>query len=81
MRTVATSVRVNRDANLLLEELCAKTNQSKAEVIELALRELGERMFWQEVQDAFAKPESAEMRAERALWDRTAGDGFGKRQK
>lgn len=81
MRNIATSVRVNRDAHVLLEELCSKTKQSKAEVIELALRELGERMFWQEVQDAFAKPESDEMRAERALWDLTASDGFGKKRK
>ncbi len=63
VRNIAKSVRVNRDAHLLLEELCSKTKQSKAEVIELALRELGERMFWQEVQDAFANPESVEMRA------------------
>jgi Arc/MetJ-type ribon-helix-helix transcriptional regulator len=81
MRNVATSVRVNRHAHSLLEDLCSKTKQSKAELIERALRDLEERMFWQEVHDAFAKPETSEMRAERALWDRTASDGFGKKRK
>jgi hypothetical protein len=50
------------------------TNRSK--LIKRILRACEERLFWQEVQNAFAKPEDADSRAERALWDRTASDGF-----
>jgi predicted transcriptional regulator len=81
MGNVATSVRVNGDAHAALERISASTKQSKSEIIEQALRELEERMFWQEVHDAYAKPESAEMKAERKLWDKTVGDGMSKWKK
>lgn len=81
MSDVATSVRVNRDAFETLERLSARTKQAKAEIIELALRELEDRMFWQEVHDAYAQPESEEMKEERKRWDRTTGDGLARKRK
>jgi len=76
MRNATSSVRITPTANDLLDRLSAKLLQSKAQVIEVALHLLEERVFWGEVQDAFAGCESDEMRAERALWDSTANDGL-----
>lgn len=76
MENVATSVRINATANVLLTELSAKTGRSKAQVIEQALAFLQERLFWASVREAYANGESAELRAERELWDGTTGDGL-----
>ena len=78
MENVATSVRIKGDAIGVLAELSEKLGQSKAQVIELALKQLEERMFWDEVKDSFEKlaadPEKmAEYRAEAELWE--AGTG------
>ena len=83
MENVATSVRIKGDAIGVLAELSEKLGQSKAQVIELALKQLEERMFWDEVRDSFeriaADPKQlAEYRAEVELWDRgTARDYVG----
>ncbi len=83
MANVATSVRIAGDAISILSTLSTKLGQSKAQVIEIALKELEERIFWSEVSDAFdriaADPhESALQRAEIELWDKgTAGDYIG----
>ncbi len=80
METVATSVRIAGDAINTLSTLAAKLGQSKAQVIEIALKELEERIFWSEVNEAFdriaADPaESALQMAELQLWERgTARD-------
>ena len=34
-----------------------------------------ERIFWQEVHDAYAQEEPEAIRIERELWDTTVGDG------
>ena len=78
MENVATSVRIPGDAISVLTELSEKLGKSKAQVIELALRQLEERMFWDEVRDSFEKiaadPEKlAAYRAEAELWE--AGTG------
>ena len=59
----------------ILSGLAAKLGQPKAQIIELALRELEERTFRDDVQRAFALTasdpvESAGQRHEFALWDR-----------
>jgi len=80
MANVATSVRIPGDAINILSTLSTKLGQSKAQVIEIALKELEERIFWSEVSDAFnriaADPqESALQKAEIQLWEQgTAGD-------
>ena len=53
MENIATSVRVSSGAMGVLSELSEKLGQSKAQVIEKALKELEERLFWQETQAAF----------------------------
>ena len=77
MRNVVTSVRITGDANGVLSKLAVKLGQSKAQVIQAALQQMEERVFWAEVQVAFARdaatPEEA---AESALWDRTSDADF-----
>lgn len=81
MENVATSVRVAGDAIGVLSRLSQKLGQSKARVIERALKDLEEKLFWQETKDAFAKiaadPEGpAQMRAEMELWERGTARDF-----
>ncbi len=77
MENIATSVRITATANALLSTLAGKTGKSKAQILEEALRDLEDRMFWSEVQQAFAaSPESDDLRAERELWDSTVSDGL-----
>ena len=78
MSRVISSVRITPVANDLLGELAHQMGQSKAQVIEEALRALEERIFWREVRQAFAGGESEEMREERELWDATVKDGLKK---
>jgi predicted transcriptional regulator len=82
MSYVATSVRINGDAADALSGLATKLGQPKAKVIELALRELSDKVFWEDVQRAFeaaaADPEeSARQKAEIRLWDRASDADFG----
>jgi len=72
-----TSVRINAAAKALLTELVGKTGKPKAQVIQEALRDWEERIFWAEVQSAFAAArEPDEFSAETKLWDSTLGDGL-----
>jgi predicted DNA-binding protein len=82
MITVATSVRITSDAMARLSKLSAKLGQPKAQVIQRALQEMEERVFWAEVQEAFAleanDPEAlARARAEIASWERASEADFG----
>ena len=75
METVATSVRVAGDAIGILAKLSEKLGQSKAQVIEIALKELEERLFWQEVHESFDRlaADPAEVRKQQAeadAWER-----------
>ena len=74
---MATSVRITGDANGVLSKLAAKLQQSKAQVIQTALRQMEERVFWAEVQEAFARDTASppEM-AETALWERVSDTDF-----
>jgi len=81
MSYVATSVRINSDAADALSGLAAQLGQPKAKVIELALRELSDKIFWKDVQCAFeasaADPEeAARQKAEIRLWDRASDTDF-----
>jgi predicted DNA-binding protein len=81
MADVATSVRIPADANNVLSALAAKLGKSKAQVIETALKELEERIFWAEVKAAFertaADPQDAAAQGEEsALWDRVSAEDF-----
>ena len=76
MSNATSSVRITPTANELLDQLSSMLSQPKAQIVEEALRLLEERIFWSEVQQAFAAPESEEMRAERLLWDTTVSDGL-----
>lgn len=81
MRNVATSVRIPEDANRILSALAAKLGQPKAQVVEIALKEMEERIFWADVRDAFeqaaANPEeAARQKAEIADWDRVSDTDF-----
>lgn len=74
MESIATSVRIAGDAIDILSALASKLGQSKAQVIEIALKELEERIFWAEVADAFdriaADPQEAALqKAEIELWE------------
>jgi predicted transcriptional regulator len=76
MESVATSVRITATANALLSLLARKTRKPKAQIVEEALRHWEDKMFWAEVQSAFAGTEPDELRAERELWDATVKDGL-----
>jgi predicted transcriptional regulator len=77
MGNIATSVRITAAANTLLSTLAGKTGKSKAQIVEEALRDWEDRIFWTEVQQSFAaSPESDGLRAERELWDSTVSDGL-----
>ncbi len=76
MANVTASIRIRPVASDLLDYLAAKLGQPKASVVEQALEVLEERIYWEEVQQAFASGESEQMRAERELWDSTANDGL-----
>ena len=55
MENVATSVRIAGDSIGVLSKLSSKLGQSKAQVIEIALKQLEERIFWDEVTESFAR--------------------------
>jgi predicted transcriptional regulator len=77
MENMATSVRISADANALLAELAGKTGKPKAQIIREALRDWEDRIFWTEVQAAFAAlHEPDELGAETDLWESTVGDGL-----
>lgn len=76
MSNAASSVRITSTANHLLDQLADKLGQPKARVIEEALAILEERVFWQEVQSAFAGEETEQSQAERELWSSTVNDGL-----
>jgi predicted transcriptional regulator len=81
MANVATSVRIAADASGILSELATKLGKSKAQVIEAALKEFEERIFWSEVRGAFERSagdpeEGARQKAEIELWDRTSDSDF-----
>jgi predicted DNA-binding protein len=75
MENIAKSVRITADADALLAQLAAKTGKPKAQVIQEALRDLEDRLFWTEVQGAFAAG-SKELAGETELWESTVGDGL-----
>ncbi len=51
---MATSVRITSTASVLLSSLAGRTGKSKAQIVEEALRDLEDRLFWTEVRQAFA---------------------------
>jgi hypothetical protein len=78
---VATSVRIPEGANSILSALSAKLGQSKAQVVETALKEMEERIFWADVRDAFERAsadprEAAEQQAEIAVWEQVSDHDF-----
>ena len=81
MVNVPTSVRIPVAANGTLSQLSVKLGKSKAQVIETALKELEERIFWAEVRGAFERiaadpEEAARQKAEIEIWDRTSDSDF-----
>ena len=78
---IATSVRITSDANVVATALAQRMGASKAHVIEVALRALQERLFWDDVTAAYAglaedAPGLARHREEIAEWDDTLQDGL-----
>jgi|RhiMethySRZTD1v2_1073278.scaffolds.fasta_scaffold2985166_2 predicted transcriptional regulator len=76
METIASSVRITADANRMLQDLSAKLGRSKAQIVEEALADLEDRIFWEAVNDAYAEEETPESKEEREIWDTTVGDGL-----
>jgi predicted transcriptional regulator len=77
MSNVVSSVRINGDAMGVLSSLAAKLGQPKAQIVERALKELEEKIFWADVHTAFERtagdPEqAAQHQAEFELWDRAS---------
>ena len=77
MPNVASSVRINADAMGTLSQLSSKLGQPKAQIIELALKDLEEKLFWADVHRIFemtaTDPElSAQQKSEFELWDRAS---------
>ena len=81
IENVAISVRIAGDAIDVLSKLAKKLGQSKAQVIEMALKQMEERIFWGEVHQSFeriaADPnESAYQGAEVELWNQGTARDF-----
>jgi hypothetical protein len=81
MENVATSVRITGDASAVLADLSAKLGQPKAQIVERALRELEEKVFWSAVQSAFEGNASddgdlARRKTEIELWQRAESEDF-----
>ena len=81
MPNIATSVRINGDAADVLASLAAKLGRPKAQVVEIALRELEERTFWAEVRSAFDQvaddpEEAARQKSEIELWEHSSMADF-----
>lgn len=72
---------MNSDALEVLSKLSRRLGQSKAQVIERALAQLEERLFWADVGDAFARAaadpeESARQKSEIEAWEHGFGGDF-----
>lgn len=85
MQNAATSVRIPSDAIDTLSALSSKLGKSKAQVVEVALKHLEEKVFWDEVRDAFersaANPaESARQKTEIALWEAASGQDLSREE-
>jgi predicted DNA-binding protein len=81
MENTATSVRITGDAIGVLSKLAEKLGESKAQVIERALKEMEERLFWAEVRDAFDRiasdpSEQKLQRSEIDLWEQGTSRDF-----
>lgn len=77
MENIATSVRITRDASGVLSKLAATLGQSKAQIVESALQQMEERVFWAEVQDAFVRDAvTTETTPDTALWTRASDIDF-----
>ena len=81
MQNVATSVRINGDAAAILSNLASKLCRPKAQIIEMALRDLEDRTFWPDVQRAFENladdpSESIQTQAEIGIWERGSQTDF-----
>ena len=81
MPNIATSVRITGDANVTASALARRMGASKAHVIEVAVRALEERLFWDDVEAAYAElaedaPGLARYREEITPWDETLQDGL-----
>lgn len=77
MQSATSSVRVSAISYAILDNLASQTGQSRAQIVERALRELEERLFWAEVQAAYENRETvAEAKAEAEVWDCTLMDGL-----
>jgi hypothetical protein len=81
MSNAAARVRIQGDASIILSALTVKLGKSKAQVIEAALKELDEKLFWADVKTAFERTaadpeESARQKAEIELWDRASDRDF-----
>lgn len=81
MKNIANSVRITGDANVVATALAQRMGASKAHVIEVALRVLEERLFWDDVKTAYAELAGdaaglARYREEVAAWDETLQDGL-----
>jgi predicted transcriptional regulator len=77
METVPTSVRISCDAIETLSKLASKLGQSEAQVLESALQEMDERIFWSEVQEAFSREAGdADGLVERSVWEQASEADF-----
>ena len=81
MPNIASSVRISADANAILDRLVDRLGGSKSKVVERAITSLEQRLFHDEVKQAYAtlRQDEAgwkEYMAEVALWDRLASDGL-----
>jgi len=78
---MAISVRIAGDAIAVLAKLSERLGQSKAQVIEIALKQMEERLFWQEVRESFERIAEDPLERERQLaevriWDRGTARDF-----
>lgn len=85
MGYVVISVRISGDAIRTLSKLAAKLGQSKAQVIRQAPEEMDERVFWSEVNAAFARDadasgdraeEQSGRRSEIHVWEQASATDF-----
>jgi predicted transcriptional regulator len=77
----STTIRIGADLHSELKEIAKKMKTSMQVVIERAIRDYQDKLYWQDMDAAYKKlredPKALEeMKNEQNLWETTVDDGF-----
>lgn len=77
----STTIRIGADLHTELKRMAKRMKISMQAVIEQAIRDYQDKLYWQNMDAAYSKlredPKAwEEMKNEQSLWENTLGDGF-----